>query len=90
MNTPTASTDEPRKGKSSFLGFVPFTDFLRVRYPSQSNSSEKTIRNSSGETSEDTEADENEDRRTIHTISPDNCKASVVTQPAIGSEVIEA
>lgn len=92
MNTPTASTDEPRKGKSSFLGFVPFTDFLRVRYPSQGNTSEKTIRdNSSGESSEDAEASEDDDQRTIHTISPDTCK-SIVTQPTIGSEesILEA
>ena len=42
--TPTtaALSDESRKAKS-FLGFVPFTDFLRARYPSTSQSSDKTV-----------------------------------------------
>lgn len=42
--TPTtaALSEESRKAKS-FLGFVPFTDFLRVRYPSTSQSSDKTL-----------------------------------------------
>jgi len=41
--TPTAVlSDESRKAKS-FLGFVPFTDFLRARYPSTSQSSDKTV-----------------------------------------------
>lgn len=42
--TPTtaALSDESRKAKS-FLGFVPFTDFLRARYPSTSQSSDKTL-----------------------------------------------
>jgi len=76
-NTPTAATDESRKGKS-FLGFVPFTDFLRARYPSTSQSSDKTVLNHShssadGDTSdsaesEDEEADD-EDRVTIHGVA---------------------
>jgi len=42
--TPTtaALSEESRKAKS-FLGFVPFTDFLRARYPSTSQSSDKTL-----------------------------------------------
>lgn len=42
--TPTtaALSDESRKAKS-FLGFVPFTDFLRARYPSTSQSSDNTV-----------------------------------------------
>lgn len=65
IDTPTASADEFRKVKSSFLGFVPFSDFLRVRYPS--HPSLKTRRNGSltpGETSGDSDAEE-EDRRTV-------------------------
>lgn len=42
--TPTtaALSEESRRAKS-FLGFVPFTDFLRARYPSTSQSSDKTL-----------------------------------------------
>jgi hypothetical protein len=85
--TPTSSTDESRKVKSTFLGFVPFTDFLRVRYPS--HSSEKTHRTNGSATPDDAAGDsEEEDRKTI---CPDGHKESVV----IGSEssteeVIEA
>ncbi|KAF8973835.1 hypothetical protein BDZ97DRAFT_1912290 [Flammula alnicola] len=82
--TPTTSimSDDSRKQRS-FLGFVPFTDFLRARYPSTSQSSEKTVTKSrassrSREESEgDTEADggsepDEEDRMTIHAVASEN------------------
>jgi hypothetical protein len=89
-NTPTVSNDDhrnddQRKGKSAFLGFVPFTDFLRVRYPS--HASEKTIRKVgatlSGENSEDAETNE-EEQTTICSIDPDlACKELGVASPQL-------
>ncbi|KAF9535777.1 hypothetical protein CPB83DRAFT_842312 [Crepidotus variabilis] len=67
--TPVAPHEEPTKGKS-FLGFVPFTDFLR-RYPSQS--SERTIMKHGASTS-DSESNgsdgDDEDRKTINGVLP--------------------
>jgi len=88
--TPTTSIGDQRKGKSSFLGFVPFTELLRVRYPS-----EKTIRRGNatltGEISEDAETND-EDRRTIRSIGSDMAyKELPVGRPGIGPEgTIEA
>jgi hypothetical protein len=62
--TPTtaALSDESRKAKS-FLGFVPLTDFIRARYPSTSQSSDKTLSRSHSTTesvhAEDFEAETN-------------------------------
>jgi hypothetical protein len=85
--TPTSSTDESRKFKSTFLGFVPFTDFLRVRYPS--HSSEKTHRINGSVTPDDAAGDsEEEDRKTI---CPDGHKESgVIDSESSTEEVIEA
>jgi hypothetical protein len=86
-NTPTISIDDQRKGKSSFLGFVPFTDLLRVRYPS--HSSDKTIRKGDATLPEmSEEADTNEEERTtIRSIGSDMaCKELGVPSPAIGPE----
>ncbi|KAJ3517634.1 hypothetical protein NLJ89_g383 [Agrocybe chaxingu] len=79
-STPTAATDDTRKGRS-FLGFVPFTDFLRARYPSASQASDNTLMKGDVEGlpadgSEDAvEPDEGEideeDRMTIHGVGPD-------------------
>ena len=81
--TPTASNEDQPKGKSSFLGFVPFTDFLRVRYPS--HSSERTIQKgnvtSPGDMSEDAENNE-EERSSIHSIGM-ACKELGVVGPAL-------
>lgn len=62
--TPLAAHDESAKGKS-FLGFVPFTDFLR-RYPSQS--SQKTVRKAGDSGSDGSEGvcGEEEDRSTLN------------------------
>ena len=72
--TPTTAgmLDDSRKSKS-FLGFVPFGDFLRSRYPSTGQPSDKR-NGSTGVVSEDVveivDPDE-DDRTTIHGISLD-------------------
>ncbi|KAF8912897.1 hypothetical protein CPB84DRAFT_1841339 [Gymnopilus junonius] len=78
--TPTTTMlDDSRKSKS-FLGFVPFGDFLRSRYPSAGQSSDKeTVKSSSSmnlkyaeceDAAGKTDADE-DDRMTIYNISSD-------------------
>ncbi|PPQ67414.1 hypothetical protein CVT25_005993 [Psilocybe cyanescens] len=72
--TPTASSDESRKPKS-FLGFVPFTDFLRGRYPSATQASDKKADDDDDNQSlTDSDAASNadldeDDRRTIHGVA---------------------
>ncbi|KJA29339.1 hypothetical protein HYPSUDRAFT_211221 [Hypholoma sublateritium FD-334 SS-4] len=79
--TPTASllAEESRKQKS-FLGFVPFTDFLRSRYPS--SSTKTSSETDDDEESEDEHSDEisegsEEDRMTIHAAASDGVPATV-------------
>lgn len=76
--TAAAMLDDSRKSKS-FLGFVPFGDFLRSRYPSTNQSSDKgtlkvlastSLKQDGHAESEDGDADE-DDRTTIHGIALD-------------------
>ena len=84
--TPTAAaTDASKKGRS-FLGFSPFTEFLRGRYPSSvriSGNNPLSISENSQEMDEDRttfvprareqdESDEEEDRNTIHGVIRDD------------------
>lgn len=89
--TPTASllAEESRKQKS-FLGFVPFTDFLRSRYPSSSTKTSSEA--DDDEESEDEHSDENsegseEDRMTIHAATSDGIPATVTRDIGIVAEL---
>ncbi|KAF9478708.1 hypothetical protein BDN70DRAFT_933158 [Pholiota conissans] len=92
--TPTASimSDDARKQRS-FLGFVPFTDFLRGRYPtSVSQSLEKANASarqpdSEGDEDEDegSESDD-EDRTTIHGAASDGVPDTLTRDGGIVAE----
>jgi hypothetical protein len=92
-------SDDSRKQRS-FLGFVPFTDFLRGRYPSSvSHSSEKTPTASRRPSEadedfdsedeqhreEDSESDE-EDRTTIHGAASDGVPDTTTRDGGIVAE----
>lgn len=81
--TPTAALDDGRKAKS-FLGFGPFTDFLRNRYPSTSQGSisdkhtgeeeeaeEEQDKSEPGDADVDDADIDEDDRRTIHGLPPE-------------------
>ncbi|KDR85233.1 hypothetical protein GALMADRAFT_233966 [Galerina marginata CBS 339.88] len=93
--TPTtaAISDESRKPKS-FLGFVPFTDFLRVRYPSTTDSSKRASKSLAATDAEHEDRFEgvagnadfdDDDRTTIHGV-PSDMRSGLSDAESIGEE----
>lgn len=71
--TPTTAATDASKKPRPFLGFSPFTDFLRGRYPSSIRISGKDGEHTTSVTSyeEQDGSDEEEDRKTIHGVIRD-------------------